>query len=175
MKDRELVMIKRLSPILLFVVLIACQPKDGAKHTDQGGTAPQKPASADAGAMGGASVDTAAYIRQHMTVKDARIGEGRQSTDGTPAIRALYGLVVNDGGRDVKQVSIQAELLDADGKPVAAAEYVPVMATRDGKVDAAGLLKGHSERSFGYSIEQIAPKGWTGTVRVTVTHIELHG
>ncbi|MDH5526512.1 MAG: hypothetical protein OEY97_04305 [Nitrospirota bacterium] len=168
-------MIKRLSPILFIVLLAACQPKEGAKPADSAGAGPQSSPSAESRPAGSAEAEVANYIRTHMMVKEVRIGEGRQGADGGETIRALYGVVANGGTRDLKKVVIQADLLDANGKPVAAAEFVPVIATRDGAVDEAGLLKGHSERAFGYSIEHLVPKEWKGTARVIVTGLEFHG
>ena len=105
-------------------------------------------------------------------MRDFKVGEGRKYGLGDPE-PAIFGTVVNNGNRTLKEVEITVYFLDWNGIVIGETNFYPVLVTEFSFGSSNKPLKLNYVKDFGYSVKDYAPSGWAKKVKVKITNIEF--
>jgi hypothetical protein len=113
-----------------------------------------------------------AYIQEYVKLRDVRTGKGQRLGFGDPE-PAVFGTVVNQGGRTLTKVQVTVYFLDEHGIVIGEKDYHPVLVTTSAFSTDNTLLKPHYVKDFGYIIKDAAPSAYAGKVWAEVRDIEF--
>ncbi len=112
---------------------------------------------------------TIAYIRDHVSLENVRVGKG--SNFGRE-VRAVFGTVINSGDLTLDRVRVRVYFLDDSGRRIGEKEFSPVLVSDFSLGDNTPLRPGYRE-DFGYNVEDDAPSGWGDDIEVEIIAIEF--
>lgn len=107
-----------------------------------------------------------------ITLKDFRVSEGKRYSTDDP-VPGIFGTIINNGDRTLKEVEITVYFLDKDGTIIGEEDFHPVLVSEYSFGDDNKPLKPNYVKDFGYSVEDYAPSLWGGKVKGKITNIEF--
>lgn len=109
-----------------------------------------------------------AYIK-NVILKDFEVSEGKKYEFGK-TVPGVFGTIVNNGERSLKEVEITIYFLDYEGTTIGEEDFHPVSehSFADNKP-----LKPNYVKDFGYSVEDYAPSAWSKKAKAKITNIEF--
>ena len=109
---------------------------------------------------------------EHVELEKFRLEKGRKYSFGDEE-DGVFGTIVNNGTKTLKEVEITVYFLDVSGKAISEASFWPVYT---GRISFSGdnkPLKPNYVQDFGYSLKDHVPTGWSGRVRAKISDIEF--
>lgn len=106
------------------------------------------------------------YISSYVVIENLQVSQGRNLGR---TVKGLFGTIVNNGDKALKEVRIRVYYLDRFARAIGEKEFSPVLviSRRDPP------LRAGYRKDFGYNIEDDAPSGWSGEVEVEIVDIEF--
>lgn len=112
-----------------------------------------------------------AYIK-NVILKDFKVSEGKKHGFGK-AVPGVFGTIVNNGERSLKEVEITVYFLNDDGTIISEEDFHPVLVSEYSFGENNKLLKPNYVKDFGYSVEDYAPSSWSKKAKAKITNIEF--
>jgi len=112
-----------------------------------------------------------AYIK-NVLLKDFRVAEGKKYGFGK-AVPGVFGTVVNNGDRSLKEVEITVYFLNDKGTIIGEEDFHPVLVSEYSFGGDNKPLKPNYVEDFGYSVEDYAPSSWSNKAKAKITNIEF--
>ena len=112
-----------------------------------------------------------AYIEK-VALRNFRVSQGKKYGFGDP-VPGIFGTIVNNGDRTLKEVEITVYFFDKNGTIVGEEDFHPVLVSEFSFGDDNKPLKPNYVKDFGYSVEDYAPSSWAGKVKGEITNIEF--
>ena len=112
-----------------------------------------------------------AYIK-NVILKDFKVSEGKKYGFGK-AVPGVFGTIVNNGDRSLKEVEITVYFLNDEGTVIGEEDFHPVLVTEYSFGGDNKPLKPNYVKDFGYSVEDYAPSLWSKKAKAKITNIEF--
>jgi len=112
-----------------------------------------------------------AYIK-NVVLKDFKVSEGKKYGFGK-AVPGVFGTIVNNGDKSLKEVEITVYFLDEKGTVIGEEDFHPVLVSEYSFGNDNKPLKPNYVKDFGYSVEDYAPSSWSKKAKAKITNIEF--
>ncbi len=114
---------------------------------------------------------TKTAYKKKIRLKNLTVGKKGKYVFGG-ANPGVFGTVVNNGNKTVKELKITVYFYNQKGIPVGTVDLFPVT-TKYMPGQDNSPLKSKKSRDFGYLVKEYAPRTWAGIVRAEVSDIVL--
>ena len=111
------------------------------------------------------------YIKK-VALKEFKVSEGKKYGFGK-AIPGVFGTIVNNGNRTLREVEITVYFLNDKGSVISEEDFHPVLVSEYSYSGDNKLLKPNYVKDFGYSVEDYAPSSWSKKAKAKITNIEF--
>jgi hypothetical protein len=111
------------------------------------------------------------YIK-NVVLKDFKVSEGKKYGFGK-TVPGVFGTIVNNGDRTLKEVEITVYFLDDKGIVIGEEDFYPVLVSKYSFGDDNKPLKPNYVKDFGYTVEDSAPSSWSKKAKAKITNIEF--
>lgn len=112
-----------------------------------------------------------AYIKK-VALKNFKVSEGKKYGFGK-AVPSVFGTIVNNGDRTLKEVEITVYFLNDKGVVIGEEDFYPVLVSEYSYGSDNKPLKPNYVKDFGYSVEDYAPSSWSKKAKAKITDIEF--